>query len=193
MCVICDGATEDEYLFDIHGKIERKGWTCVAVEAGHDNPGWAYTIGLVDHFDHPELVVVGLPPPDAYWLLDHVARTVREGAEVDVGERILLPRAGIDVVVGEVHPAQWEEHDTFNIWLNYYEALGPPPPAMRALQLMLPVGRRGRRPHLAQPRLSEPDDVLHKPRPRTERRARMGPLALPGSCRPRPSRPGSRP
>lgn len=174
MCVICDGATEDELLFDLHGKIERYGWTGVAVEAGHDNPGWAYTIGLSDHFEHPELVVVGLPPPDAYWMLGHVARYVRDGGCVEVGERILLARAGIDVVVGDVHPDQWDEHDTFNQWLNYYGALGPPYPEERALQLILPTGRRGRRPHLAQPLLSEPHDVIHQPRPdRAARRARL--------------------
>jgi hypothetical protein len=176
MCVICDGATPDEFLFDLHGKIERYGWTCVAVEAGHDNPSWAYTIGLSDRFDHPELVMVGLPPPDAYWVLGQVARHVRDGAGVEVGERILVPRAGIDVLVGDVDPDQWEL-GTFNQWLNYYGALGPPYPEQRAVQLILPAGRRGPRPHLAQPLLSEPHDVLHERRPdRGERRARRRPV-----------------
>jgi hypothetical protein len=172
MCVICNGATHDELLFDLHGRIERDGWTAMHVEAGHDNPSWSYTIGLTESFDHPELVVVGLHPPDAAWLLGWVAARIDAGAGFEAGEHILMPGAGIDVLVGEVHPDQWT-NDVFNTWLNYYGALGPPYPERRALQLILPAGRRGRRPHLAQPLLSEPDPVIHQPWPsRAERRAR---------------------
>ena len=58
MCVICDGLSQDEALFDLDFAIARHGWALQIVEPGSNDPGWTYTIGLTD-FDHPELVMVG--------------------------------------------------------------------------------------------------------------------------------------
>lgn len=172
MCVICDGATEDEFLFDLYGKIDRYGWAVIAVEASHDTPNWSYTVGLSDGFGHPELVVVGLQPYDAQRLLNLIGGHVRRGERFDAGTRLAVPQAGVEVHLGEVHPAQWE-HGVFAMWEGYYEALGPPHPDEQAIQVLLPTGSGGGRPHMRH-LLSRPDDVLHQPRPnRAQRRARL--------------------
>lgn len=173
MCMICDGATEDEFLFDLYGKIDRFGWAVISVEASHDTPNWSYTVGLSDGWDHPELVVVGLQPYDAQRLLNLIGGRIRQGERFDPGMRLAVPQAGVDVHFGAVHPEQWE-HGVFGTWEGYYDAVGPPYPDEQAIQVILPTGRRGRRPHVGQRLLHQPDDVLHLPRPnRAQRRAQL--------------------
>ena len=76
MCIMCEGASRDEVLFDIHGAIELHGFFMQGVEPDPPHPGWAYTIGLSDGFGHPEFVVVGQSMNEAAHILDGLACTV---------------------------------------------------------------------------------------------------------------------
>ena len=65
MCIMCDGASRDEVLFSLHGRVQRNGWALqIVASTGPPGLGWVYTIGLAA-FDHPELVVVGLEVVDS--------------------------------------------------------------------------------------------------------------------------------
>jgi len=69
--------------------IRRHGWAVQAV-AGDEprrRPAFAYTVGLWG-FGHPELVVVGLPQPDAHRLLNAVGGLVRAGETLRPGETV---------------------------------------------------------------------------------------------------------
>src|SRR5436305_419120 len=59
MCDMCNGKTESEVLLDLGEKIRRNGYVLQGVEGGASEPSWVYTIGLLDHLDHPELTVAG--------------------------------------------------------------------------------------------------------------------------------------
>lgn len=129
--MMCNGATLDEFLFHIHGLIDRFGWAVVPVGDGSSR-AWAYTIGLVE-VNHPELVVMGMPRERAGTLLNCLATLIRDGSEFLDGEQ---------VAVGTEHyriapvPDRHFENDTFAMWINYYGALGPPHPKLRALEVV---------------------------------------------------------
>ena len=114
MCVICDGTTVDQARLDLSNRKERFGWALQGVEASRP---WVYTIGLLERFDHPELVMAGVPIRVAGSALNAL------GARIAGGERFPAGCSGVRVneveaVVGPVHHVhvaaglvgRWEDH-----------------------------------------------------------------------------------
>ncbi|MCA8942318.1 MAG: DUF4262 domain-containing protein [Planctomycetes bacterium] len=66
----------DGVLDALREQIAAEGWS-VLVHGG-DVPV-AYTVGLFETFEHPEIVVVGLPPETAHDLLEECGEDVRSG------------------------------------------------------------------------------------------------------------------
>lgn len=135
MCMMCNGATFDEVLFEIHGLIERFGWAVIPVE--HElSSSWAYTIGLVE-VNHPELTVGGMQTERAAGLLNHLALLIQDG-------RRFRNRDEVSVGAGRFRfasvPLRHLESGRFAFWVNYYGALGPPYPEPRFLEVV-PHGR----------------------------------------------------
>jgi len=133
MCNICDGMSHEESNLWTMQAIERYGWSVVGVEAGR-GIGWAYTIGLLEGFDHPELVVVGLDWPASGNLLNRLGDQVAAG-------RLLYPGLGEDpaegIELGAVAPSQWTERSTFAGWVGYYEWRGGAPADPFAVQVFV--------------------------------------------------------
>ena len=48
--------TFDEMHEEMSVQIGAGRWTVEGVEAGPRTPNWVYTVGLIENFDHPELV-----------------------------------------------------------------------------------------------------------------------------------------
>lgn len=76
----------------ILNNIESAGWHINSV-FGDPLPIFAYTVGLEHSFEHPELIVMGLPPNLAATLLNQIGESVREGRQFRDG--VLLPGAEI--------------------------------------------------------------------------------------------------
>ena len=136
VCMMCDGATRDECRLEVHRCITAYGWFIQAVEAGAHNPDWAYTVGLSAGFDHPELIVVGLPYPDAGGLLNALGEQVRDGRRFAACEHIHLPGGGPADLLG-VDPHQFVL-STFATWCDYYDCSAAPRPRAEALQVWMP-------------------------------------------------------
>ncbi|MCU1488121.1 MAG: hypothetical protein JWN67_4867 [Actinomycetia bacterium] len=143
MCIMCDGASRDEVLFGLHGKIERFGFAVQAVEGTELHPPWAYTIGLLDSFDHPELVMVGRPIEDAYRIVGAMADEVCDGRDIEPGELRIVPPDGL-LSVNEVDPRHWEG-TRFAMWVEYYAAVGADDLEPAALQVRRVVEADGTR------------------------------------------------
>ena len=146
MCILCDGATHDEALFDLHGRVLRHGWALQGVESGTGTPGWIYTVGLSPRFGHAELVVVGGDLPRAAELLNGLGAAIASGARFTPGDRISTPLGDVDVDV--VHPAH-VERGLVAVCEEYSESLGLPLPELEVLQVV-PV-------EAVAPRLRDPD------------------------------------
>jgi hypothetical protein len=90
MCYLCDGHTEAELHQSIKDAVRGHGWHLQVVTGGPDAnwhrgapETWAYTIGLLERFMSPELVVLGLDPPAAWTLLESIARLVAGGMNTE--------------------------------------------------------------------------------------------------------------
>lgn len=142
MCIICAGGTHADYYDEIAAHIRDHGWHVTGVEAAALRPGWAYTIGLLERYDHPELILTGMCCwPCAHATLNGIGAQVAEGARFTAGDEVESPDGGGRARLGAVHPRQWQT-SLFNAWRAYYDA-GPLAPAPAALQVVT-LDRRGR-------------------------------------------------
>ena len=80
--------TDDRLLDELRGVIERYGWALRQVLADADTGAapFSYTVGL-SAFDHPEVVVTGMPFEAAKAFLNLVDDGVRAGASYTPGTR----------------------------------------------------------------------------------------------------------
>jgi hypothetical protein len=59
MCLMCEGATDQEFFAHMARIVAEQGWAIQGVERDRDRPPWAYTVGLTEN-GLPELVATGL-------------------------------------------------------------------------------------------------------------------------------------
>jgi hypothetical protein len=167
MCEICNGtATHDDYLIRIHLGIAEAGWHLAGVEPDARQPGWAYTIGLVES-DHPEFVIVGLEEHAAAALLGHLAARVLDGEDFEAGEEVTIA-PGKSVRFGSVHPAHLER-GLLNTWAGYYRSIGRRSPELEVLQVVCSEGWFCACHRRSQPDLAEARSFVRDPN-REERR-----------------------
>ena len=169
MCDMCNGATMQEVLDNMHRKIASNGFTTMSVEATARTKEWSYTIGLRHNHDHPELVVAGYPHQGAVAVLSELAAEVVKGDRFDIpGDRVLFHDAEIGVV--PVH-AQYLKGELMAAWHWYSDAVGRPDLEPEALQIVLPDDQRCFHHQTTQPRLDKPGALVAMNRQERRRRA----------------------
>ncbi|VVJ15770.1 Uncharacterised protein [Amycolatopsis camponoti] len=124
MCVECENPDRSGYLERLRDGVADRGWLVQGVESGGSYPPWAYTIGL-SGYGLPELVVTGLPVPEAAGLLNDLAAHSLHDSPPSPGERVPL-RSGM--VIEAVPLAEPSAHLIFAVALYGSE--------IRALQLV---------------------------------------------------------
>ncbi len=43
-------------------KVDKFGWMVTNINDEPGKPGWSYTTGLFEHYQHPEVIIFGLKP-----------------------------------------------------------------------------------------------------------------------------------
>lgn len=59
-------------------KIKRNGYTVIGVMEGENEPSFAYTVGLLETYGHPELITFGLPANTASLLFKNAVEKIIE-------------------------------------------------------------------------------------------------------------------
>lgn len=77
---------ESDYDVKLLADIEQYGWAVQVVMETEGEPAFAYTIGLVRNFDHPELIIVGLKYESMFGILDVCGVDVRNGRRFEDGK-----------------------------------------------------------------------------------------------------------
>jgi hypothetical protein len=70
----------------VHADIATFGWHVVQVPEDDEGPGFAFTIGLYKRFQHPELIVFGLPLDTMLLMLNGAGEAVRAGRTYEGGQ-----------------------------------------------------------------------------------------------------------
>lgn len=64
--------------------IERFGWIVVLLEATDYLPSFAYTVGLLKNYNHPEIIAFGLTTKSLHLLLNDAGEIVKSGGTIEV-------------------------------------------------------------------------------------------------------------
>ncbi|AIZ63143.1 hypothetical protein PK28_04570 [Hymenobacter sp. DG25B] len=64
--------------------IKEHGWYVALFEADTATPAFAYTIGLWKNFNHPEIIVFGLPTDTMHWMLNDAAELIQKENPITV-------------------------------------------------------------------------------------------------------------
>lgn len=70
---------------NIKRDVKDYGWSVCLFEVNTATPAFAYTIGLWENFNHPELICFGLPINTMHAILNDVGEWVRGGQRVELG------------------------------------------------------------------------------------------------------------
>jgi hypothetical protein len=136
---MCEGFSLDDVLALDAARIAEYGFVIIGVtgpEGEDDHPAaWAYTVGLLDAADHPEMVIAGVNVETSGSVLSALADSVLGGERYEIGETIDLGRGAARV--GAVNQIQYEL-DTFNMWHNLQEYGTLQTPQLEAVQIVLP-------------------------------------------------------
>ena len=71
----CEGLDDEKLLSD----VKEYGWHVLKIFEKNQTPGWAFSIGLFENFNHPEIIVFGLNDEVAHYVINAVGEEVRNG------------------------------------------------------------------------------------------------------------------
>ncbi|MDO9405169.1 MAG: DUF4262 domain-containing protein [Polaromonas sp.] len=92
------------------------GWHCVNVLAeGKDSP-FSYTVGLFHTYQHPELIIFGLPSEVAHQVLNIAAVAIRDNKPINMNQPTDELLEGYSCCFVEVPNNQYAEHVGFARW-----------------------------------------------------------------------------
>ncbi len=133
MRVTRDGRTWAELRQGLEQEICERGYGVVLATRGRDDYGWAYTVGMVDEYLHPELVIAGVRLGVAVTVLDELADLVARGLRYDTDDAALLASRVEFVDVHDVHL----HRGLMDGWFEYYRAAGRREMPFNVLQILL--------------------------------------------------------
>jgi hypothetical protein len=88
--------------------VDEHGWMVQAVYGEKPLDEWCYTVGLKHSFNHPELIIFGLPMQSAHFLLNDLAARIKNGQRFQPGDR-LSGVMNADLALISVPREQYEE------------------------------------------------------------------------------------
>ena len=142
----------------LHQSLREVGWHILLIPEDEEGPTFAYTIGLYHSYQHPEVLVQGLPQECVHGMLNVIGENVKSGQSYEAGNKYAGILEGCDCVFVTIHPSHYNEY--LGSAIRFYKhALFP------VLQCVWP-DREGRFPWEAgfppglaslQPVLSEPE------------------------------------
>jgi hypothetical protein len=109
------GRVLDEAERQTIGNVERVGWHIVNIRDEEDSPGWAFTIGLYENFQHPEVVVFGLKDSRVS-VLNWIGENVRDGKPFTAGAKHDWVLEGYDCWSREVQGKWFRDILGWAIW-----------------------------------------------------------------------------
>ena len=117
----------------MHAHVASGSWALQGVEAGEHQRPWAYTIGLMQHFGHPELVITDGAWRESAVILNQLGECVRQGDRFVPG--MVVESDGSAIELGVVHPS-YVRDGLCASWSAYYDWTGAVPGSLEVLQVI---------------------------------------------------------
>lgn len=111
--------------------VTRVGWHVILVPDDTTGPGFAFTIGLYKNYQHPEVIMLGLPHEVMHAVLNLIGKAVKDGHRFAPGHRSRAFFDGHDCAFVGFPARAYEDFLGYARW--FYEGDGFP-----ALQCVWP-------------------------------------------------------
>ena len=151
-----------DVMHALYTEMCERNFAIMQVGESHEDRGWAYTVGFVERFEHPEVLIAGYPLSEAVEILEAAGRLLARGRRID-RSRSLLWGGEHSLGLVKVDPS-FLEGDLLAAWYWIYG--DDPPIALSALQLVLPDGACCYQHQTTQPLFGR---LRRRRRPRTKR------------------------
>lgn len=112
-------------------KRQEHRWFVTTIAEDGEGPGCAYSFGLYEEFQHPEIITFGLAPDVMHRLIDDVGKQIQNGTRYRDGAISRQLLEGLPCAFRSVNPLHYRETFTWAVW--FYENASFP-----ALQLFWP-------------------------------------------------------
>src|SRR5262249_28663940 len=66
--------------------IEKYDLSVMLINEDEEGPCFAFSVGLYHSFKHPEIIVFGLNHELAHWIINELARRIKEGERCEIGK-----------------------------------------------------------------------------------------------------------
>jgi hypothetical protein len=99
--------------------VEGHGWHVLGVQSEDDGPDFAYSVGLYQRFNHPELIVFGLDVDVMHTMINSVGELARAGhlfADFDESDDVLEK---YNVMFRVVERRHYREHFGYALWFYH--------------------------------------------------------------------------
>lgn len=97
--------------------IAEYGWHFTHVFEDDDGPSFSYSVGLAASYNHPEIILFGIPKESAHGLVSLIADRAASGAPIDLSTPNDEIIQGYPCVFVEVSRANQQEYALSNCWL----------------------------------------------------------------------------
>ena len=162
MAATFDGRSFLDVMDVLYGEMCRRDFAIMQVGESREDRGWAYTIGFVERFEHPEVLIAGYPLSEAVEILEAAGRLLDRGRRID-RSRSLSWRGDCPLGLVKVDPS-YLEGELMAAWYWIYG--DDPPVPLSALQIVLPDGACCYEHQTTQPLFGR---LRRRRRPRTKR------------------------
>jgi hypothetical protein len=115
--------------------IATHGWHGTHVPEDEEGPGFAYSIGLHDTFNAPELIVFGLKHKVMHNMIWQVIHQMREGRKIEDRAEFSELIADFSCIIRPVHPSWHKEYFGYALW---YYRFRKKLPEFKAFQIFWP-------------------------------------------------------
>ena len=95
---------------------EAHGWFVNKIAADAEGPGFAYSFGLFEEFQHPEIIIFGLDSDTMHGIVNVAGEQVRKGARYRDGDVSGDLLEGFNCAFRRVNPLQYRETCSWAVW-----------------------------------------------------------------------------
>lgn len=109
---------EDDVDRKILADVEHHGWHVITVPGGASTPGWAYSIGLHHTFEHPEVILFGLPVDPMHRMINVIGDAIRDGTRFSTRSTSTEILEGYTCAFESVAPPWYEVFLGYAVWFH---------------------------------------------------------------------------
>ena len=115
---------KDDHDRKLLADVERVGWHVVGIHEDENGPAYAFSVGLFHTFEHPEIILFGLPHETAGRMINIIGRQVQAGTRFKPNDQSNDVAEGFPVVFKMVPKDFYREYIGYALW--FYRSLDFP-------------------------------------------------------------------